>query len=127
VHAGIGALGVALVAIALVPVTGASVFHLDALAALVLVGVVGGGLLVGLIEGLLTRARNREIGDVLAGAAAVVCSVPAYAAVLFAHGPWAGVDEPLPTQNLVMAVLTWVGFTLALSAGLLLSSPRRAG
>jgi hypothetical protein len=64
VHAGIGALGVALVAIALVPVTGASVFHLD---------------------------------------------------------------EPLPTQNLVMAVLTWVGFTLALSAGLLLSSTRRAG
>jgi hypothetical protein len=41
VHAGIGALGVALVAIALVPVTGASVFHLDALAALVLAGVVG--------------------------------------------------------------------------------------
>ena len=125
VHAAIGALGIALVVIALVPVTGASLFYLDTLTALVLVGVVGVGLLVGLIEGVLAHIRNHGVGVVLAGAVAVASSVPAYAATLFAHARWFDGDEPLPTENLVMAVLTWVGFTLALSAGLLLSSPRQ--
>lgn len=121
----IGVVGAVVIIMVMVPLHESGWFYLDLLAGVVLAAVAAAGLVVGVASGLLLRLPNPEAGMALGALLAGVVSIPVYVAIMFAHGRWWPGEEPIPMENLVMALASWSAYIVCLIGGTLLAAPRR--
>lgn len=103
-HGTLAAIGVVAVIAPLVPVEDSPLLRFEELNRSIFIAAALIALVVGLIEGLLLRLPNREVGQGLGTVLAMIAGVPVYGAMMFAYAPWWR-DEVLrvPVGNLVSA------------------------
>jgi hypothetical protein len=123
-HATVGAIGAVGLAAPMVPVRESPLLRLDALGGHVLLGAVAVGVVAGLVEGLLLRLPNREVGQGLGIVVVLVAAVPVFGALVFAYAPWWPDDQRVPVGNLVTALLTWTLFLTCVTVAALPAAPR---
>lgn len=124
-HGTLAAFGAVAVVAPLLPVEESPLLRLDDRDLIVFLGAASLALIVGLIEGLLLRLPNREVGQGLGMLLAIIAAVPVYAAMMFAYAPWwPDEDQQVPIGNLVTALVCWLTFVVCLSVAALTSAPR---
>lgn len=125
-HGTLAAIGVVAVVAPLIPVEDSPLLRFEGLNRSVLVGAALSALAVGLIEGLLLRLPNREVGQGLGMVLAVIAAAPVYAALMFANAPWwRDETQDVPVGNLLTALTIWLVFVVCLSVAALVTAPRR--
>ena len=78
---------------------------------------------MGLVEGLLLRLPNREVGQGIGVLLVIIGAVPVYAATMFAYAPWwRDETQQVPIGNLVTALATWLVFVVCLGVAALMTA-----
>jgi len=125
-HGTLAVVGVVAVVAPLIPVEDSPLLRFEGLDRSIFVGAAWLALAVGLIEGLLLRLPNREVGQGLGMVLTMIAAVPVYGAVMFATAPWWRDEaQRVPVGNLVTALTIWLVFVVCLSAAALVTAPRR--
>lgn len=123
-HGTLAAIGVVAVIAPLIPVKDSPLLRFEVFNQFVLAGTALAALAVGLIEGLLLRLPNREVGQGIGILLAMVAGAPVYAATMFASAPWwRDETQQVPLGNLITAVATWLVFVVCLSVAALVTAP----
>lgn len=125
-HGTLAAIGVVAVIAPLIPVEDSPLLRVEERNRIVFAGTAMTALVVGLVEGLLLRLPNREVGQGIGALLVMIAAVPVYAATMFAYAPWWR-DETQQVQigNLVTALATWMVFVVCLSVAALMTAPIR--
>lgn len=122
-HGTLAAIGVVAVIALMIPVEDSPLLRFEELNRVVFAGAVLTGLIVGLVEGLLLRLSNREVGQGIGVLLVMIAAVPVYAATMFAYAPWwRDENQQVPIGNLVTALATWLVFVVCLSVAALMTA-----
>lgn len=123
-HATLGVIGAVAVIAPLIPVEDSPLLRLEELNRIVFAGAALTALIVGLVEGLLLRLPNREVGQGIGVLLVMIAAVPVYAATMFAYAPWwRDETQQVPVGNLLTALATWLVFVVCLSIAALMTAP----